>query len=135
MALEIRLSLKEVKMNTNGIMSAVRGPKLGKYAASEWLRLYRKYMPYEPRSTTIEPWVITHSEPYAHYDYEGNVRGPNIPINGGESFFSPKAPKYLTGTKLRFAKGSDHWDQKAIPTQQDKLVSAMQAFIDGGGLF
>lgn len=134
-AMEFRLRFGGAKINTDEIMHAVRGDKLGKFAAVEWLRLYRKYMPYEPRSTSIEPWLITHREPYAHYDYEGNVRGPNVPIRGGEAWFSPKAPKALTGAKLKFAKGTHHWDQKAIPTQKDKLVRAMQAFIDGGNLW
>lgn len=136
MALEIRVEYAGAKINANEIMSAVRGPKLGKFAATEWLRLYHSFMPYEPRSTEIEPWLIVHGEPYAHYDYEGNVRGPNVPINGGEAWFSPKVPKTLTGKKLVFSKGSDHWDQKAKEAgQAEKLTQAIQAFIDSGGLF
>ena len=130
-----KVGLKEVRMEADEILAKVRGPELGNFAAMEWFRLYRKYMPYEPRAFEIHPWMIRHTEPYAHYDYEGNVRGPNVPINGGEAWFSPKVPKYLTGKRLRFGKGSDHWDQKAIPTQQPKLIRAIQAFIDGGHLF
>lgn len=133
--MDFELRLHDVKVDASEVLSAVRGDKLGKFAATEWLRLYRQYMPYEPRATTVVAWKIIHSEPYAHYDYEGNVRGPNVPIRGGEAWFSPKAPKSLTGKRLVFSHGSDHWDQKAILTQQGKLVRAIQAFIDGGHLF
>lgn len=134
MALDIHFEVTECNIETEKIMDAVRHGKLGKFAATEWMRLYRRYMPYEPRAFTIEPWMIIHQEPYAHYHYEGNVRGPNIPIRNGESFFSPIAPKYLTGKRLHFAHGSDHWDEKATTTQAPKLMRALQAFIDKEGI-
>lgn len=66
------------------------------YLASEMVRLSDPYVPFRQgalkNSATIaqDGSAITYPGPYAHYQYEGKARGPNIPIiKGGQlvSFF------------------------------------------------
>lgn len=136
--MSIRFTVDTSGVNPGAIRAQVMGDKTGKFAAVEWHRLYQKYTPEDTgtmyNTVSIEPWMITHTTPYARYQYYGKVMGPNIPIDGGETFFSPTPTKALTGASLRYTKinACSHWDQAAIPTQRPKLIRALQAFIDGG---
>lgn len=126
------------KLRMDEVIDALHGEKLGKFAATEWYRLYRRYVPEDSgamyNTVSIEPWVITHTSPYAHYQYEGRTMGPSVPINGGESFFTPVSEKWYTGGSLHYKKAGAcaHWDQAAIPTEGPKLARAIQAFMQRG---
>jgi hypothetical protein len=135
----INVDINESGMKLDDIATLVSSDKLGKFAASEWLRLYKPYVPFETgalsTSVAIEPWKITHTAPYAHYQYEGMVYGPSFPLDDGARWISPKGKKkYPTGKTLRYRnpRAAAKWDQAAIPTQQQKLVEALQAFINQG---
>ena len=117
------------------------------FAATEWHRLYTPYVPMDSGSlaqqVTIEPKTITHTSPYAHYQYTGAVYGPNIPITQGGvvvGFFSkPGVPKHPTGASLTYRKNqhplaSAKWDKAAEPSQKDTLIGRLQAYVNGGGL-
>lgn len=140
--MKIHFSASKNDIKTDEILSVVRSDKFGTFAASEWLRLYKPYVPFESGAlgtkVTIEPWKITHTTPYAHYQYEGKVYGPSFPIDDGARWISPKGKKkHPTGKKLKYRnqRAAAKWDQVAITTQHQKLVDALQAFIDGGNLF
>lgn len=135
-----------VNINIQGHMNRVQGEKFWIYAASEWHRLYRPYVPFKEGilylSVNISggggSGLIEHTAAYAHYAYEGRVMGPNVPITQGGAivgFFSPVAPKHYTGGMLHFSgTGSAKWDQAAKPTQFPLLIQSMQGFVDSGAL-
>lgn len=137
------------KLRLDAVLDAVRGPKFWKYAATEWHRLYKDWVPASNQDANlysnvqIEPKTITHMAPYAHYMYMGKVYGPNLPIMAGDrpvGYFSiPNRRKKPTGKPLRYnhqfhGKASAKWDQAAKPTQMPLLVQTLQRYIDTGGL-
>ena len=70
---------------------------------------------------------IEYNTPYAHYQYEGIIYGPNIPIRDAEGnitgWYSPPN-KHPTGRKLQYhTEGTgDHWFEKAKHQHKDEWV-------------
>ena len=70
---------------------------------------------------------IEYNTPYAHYQYMGEVYGPNIPIRDAEGnitgFWSPPK-KNPTGRQLQYhtAETGDHWFEKAKEMHKDDWV-------------
>ena len=70
---------------------------------------------------------IEYNTPYAHYQYMGDVYGPNIPIRDTEGnitgWWSPPK-KHPTGRKLQYhtAGTGDHWFSKAKEMHKDEWV-------------
>lgn len=137
----------EVNIDVEKIVGMVDNDAFWSFAATEWWRLYTPYVPMDDgalsQQVTIEPKTITHTAPYAHYQYMGAVYGPNFPITeGGQivGFFSkPGAVKQPTGSSLNYRKdkhplASAKWDKAAEPSQKDALIQRLQAYVDGGGL-
>ena len=132
------------EIKKQAIKNAVQSDKLWHYAAVQWHRLYKKYVPAKNHvlnaKVTFAPGEITHNTPYAHYQYMGKVYGPNFPIMQGPKtvgFFSPtNRPKKPTGKTLKYTNplASAKWDEAAKPTELPKLVRELQNFIDKGGL-
>ena len=84
------------------------------------------YMPYQEGAMVgathiIEPGLISTNTPYAHYQYEGEIYGPNIPIRDDEGnitgWWSPpnktKTGRLLTYNKTFNPKATDHWFEHA----------------------
>lgn len=84
------------------------------FAASEWHRLYARYVPYRNgdlyNNVTIKPKEVVHNMPYASEVYSTNRRYRTRPHDLATS----------------------QWDKHAAPTQGQKLVSAMQKYVDRG---
>lgn len=146
MAITIRLDVED-RINVKGLINAVQGDKLWLFAATEWHRLYKDWVPMKNgtlySNVVFRPKEIEHMAPYAHYMYEGKVYGPNIPISEGGAitgFYSPRnRPKSPTGKSLKYSHGQHpkacaKWDQAAAPTQLPKLVDSMQGYVDQGRL-
>lgn len=73
---------------------------------------------------------ITYQGPYAHYQYEGKVYGPNY--TNGERFWSGKAPKAPTGEKLTYNGGpmrGPQWDKRMLADKSKDLERSMDAYI------
>lgn len=145
--MNITVEVSEMHIDVEGHLRKAQSDKLGTFAASEWLRLYTPYVPMETgtlaQQTVITPWQIEHTAPYAHYQYVGEVYGPNYPISENGivvGFRSPAGkPKHPMGRTLSLRKdphplASREWDKAAEPTQKSKLVSAIQRFVDSGRL-
>lgn len=73
--------------------------------------------------------------PYAHYLYEGNVYGPNIPIieNGViVGWFSiPNMPKSPTGRSMNYStekhpRATAHWDEVMMQEQGDEFTKDVE---------
>lgn len=106
----------ECKINIPKHMQKVRSDPFWTFAASEWHRLYQPWVPMDTgalsQTVRITPKVIEHTVPYAHRMYEGN--------------FHFRKDKHVLATS--------HWDKAAKPTQESKLINAMQGYIDSGRL-
>ena len=88
--------------------------------------------------TGIGTGLLTYEVPYAHYQYYGEVYGPNIPLfdDAGTltGFFSPKGEtKHPTGRKLQYnteknALAGPFWFERAKADNRQKwLNTAMEA--------
>lgn len=146
--MDIKITVGDVNIDIRGIVDrAENDSAFWTYAATEWHRLYKDYVPMSEgvlyNQVSISPKQIEHTAPYAHYQYEGRVYGPNIPIMEGEratGFFSqPNRAKRPTGKSLKYnqqyhPKAGPKWDKAAAPTQAPKLAQAMQSYIDQGRL-
>ena len=75
------------------------------------------------------------SVPYAHYQYTGEVYGPNIPIieNGIiVGWFSPKnKPKHPTGRPINYStemhpKATSHWDQAMMRDEGEEFCKDVE---------
>ena len=104
----------EARIDEQAIAEKLRSDGLWLHAAQTWHRLYE---PYVPRDTgrlygdvRISPGQIEHLAPYAAYVYGGSFSAGS----GGAA--------------------SRAWDRAAETTQKPKLVAAMQAYVDAGGL-
>lgn len=81
---------------------------------------------------------ITYASPYAHYQWEGELYGPNYPItDGGEivGFYSPphKTPtgKRLQHSDFRHPLATDHWDKAMMTARKDDLAKAYENHLKG----
>lgn len=104
----------EVRIDAQGILEKLRSDELWLHAAQTWHGLYAPYVPRDTgrlyEDVRISPGQIEHLAPYAAYVYGGS-----FPADSG-------------------GVASRAWDRAAEPTQKPKLVAAMQAYVDAGGL-
>lgn len=74
---------------------------------------------------------IEYNTPYAHYQYEGIVYGPNIPIRDAEGnitgWYSPPS-KQPTGRPLTYhtAGTGDHWFEKAKAQHKQEWIDLVK---------
>ena len=79
---------------------------------------------------------VTYNSPYAHYQWEGEVYGPNYPIkDGGEimGYYSPPH-KTPTGRRLeyntfRHPLATDHWDKAMMVARKDDLAKTYEEYL------
>lgn len=81
---------------------------------------------------------IEWNTPYAHYQYEGEIYGPNIPIKDSAGnvtgWFSPKGKKKNpTGMPITYhpegTERGDHWFEKAKKQHKDDWVRLVRETI------
>ena len=91
----------------------------GLYAATQWHRLYTKFVPWDTGSladhVTFAPFEITHNEPYAGYQYYGARQ------DGSHAVQNYSRDKH--------GLASSHWDDAAVPTQKEKLERSLTKFL------
>ncbi len=83
-----------------------------------------------------EHGYVTYNSPYAHYQYMGEVYGPNIPIFDGDTlmgFWSPPHKK-PTGRKLQYNTfihplATDHWDKAMMTARKRDLVKSYAEYL------
>lgn len=109
------------------------------------LRRIKKYMPFRTgityKLTVIQtdirkPEIVTDT-PYAHYLFEGEVWGPNLPRRENGvivGWWSPKV-KHPTGRKLEYDKTKNpqagpRWDKALSAAEGDALRADLQRYID-----
>ena len=78
---------------------------------------------------------VHYTQPYAHYQYTGEVYGPNIPFEDEDGFIywrSPKGKKkYPTGRQLQYSKqvhpkASKEWDKAMMATRGEEFTEAVK---------
>lgn len=80
---------------------------------------------------------VLYPQPYAHYQYEGKVMGPNVPLTeGGQvvGFFSPRAPKHYTGGGLQYHGAptrGPYWDKRMMADRRTDVVDAFAGYVGG----
>lgn len=112
-----------------------------------WLEIYNEY------ARAINPWVpmdegvlsqsvqvssdgLTYPGPYAHYQYIGEIYGPNIPIyEDGEivGWWSPP-DKYPTGRPMEHGRekhplASSRWDEAAMEVIGDQFAAQVASIL------
>lgn len=143
--MKIKVDIDTSGVNRRKLIHRINNDEgLWTFAATEWHRLYKKYVPFESgalRDTVvIRPKEIEHTVPYAHYQYEGVVYSPSFPITENgiiTGFFSKRnTAKKKTHRLLTYknALASRKWDKKAKSTQKTALIEAVQGYIDSGRL-
>lgn len=102
-----------------------------------------RYMPYQTGmlSTKLKriksPTEIEVNAPYAHYQYMGEVYGPNIPrIENGQivGWWSPPI-KHRTGRRLDQTRGKNkqagpYWERRLMAAEGRAIVADLQKYID-----
>ena len=142
-----------IKFDWNGSMDQIAEKKLGGKLGMLFLATTAaRFMdPYVPADNLVlaqdvditadqDAGYVTYNSPYAHYQYMGEVYGPNIPIFDGEElmgFWSPphKAP---TGKKLKHNTfihplATNHWDQAMMTAKKDDLAKSYEEYLKLGG--
>lgn len=114
------------------------------FLANEAARFMNPYVPADnmvlsQNLTVTADWNAGHvkyNSPYAHYQYIGEVYGPNYPItDGGEvmGFYSPPH-KTPTGAKLEYSDfrhplATDHWDKAMMTARRDDLAKSYENYL------
>ena len=115
--------------------------------ANEAKRLMNPYVPADNLvlaqnvqiSADEECGHVLYNSPYAHYQWAGEVYGPNYPIkDGGEvaGWYSPPH-KTPTGRKLEYSTfrhplATSHWDEAMKVAWMDDLIRAYENYLKGG---
>lgn len=118
----------KVDINTAEILRArgMGGDNRGQvYLASEVKRLSDPYVPMQQgllKNTAVvsaDGKTITYGQPYAHYQYYGEV-------------MAGRAPKQYTGEKLTYHGApmrGPRWDKRMLADKSDELVRNIQTYI------
>lgn len=116
------------------------------FLANECKRLMDPYVPAQNLilaqnvSVYVEGGVgkVHYLSPYAHYQYEGEVYGPNYPVRENGEIVGWKSPphKSPTGRKLKYSTfrhplATDHWDQAMLTARKDDIVAAYKRWLKG----
>lgn len=83
--------------------------------------------------------IVHYLSPYAHYQYVGEVYGPNYPIMDGKKvmgYYSPPK-KQPTGKKLKYRKSphplaTSEWDKAMKTARGDDLAKAYEDYLRSG---
>ncbi len=103
------------------------------------------YMPFQQGAMVdathiIEPGLISTNTPYAHYQYMGDVYGPNIPIRNDDGiitgWWSPPN-KTKTERKLQYDKtfnpeATDHWFEHAKQEHGEQWLDLVRKEVGKG---
>ena len=106
-----------------------------KYLASEVKRFSDPYTPMQQgilQKATIaaDGSSITYTAPYAHYQWEGIVYGPNY--TNGERFWSGKAPKTPTGKPISYSGApmrGKQWTLRMLADKSEDVKRSLDAYI------
>lgn len=134
------------KINTNALQSRIQDAVIDSRTGTAVHNLLAKmcdpYVPFleGPLSQTVEVYhdKIRYTQPYARYQYYGEVYGPNIPIvQDGMivGWFSPPGQKkHPTGRAINYSKdkhplSSSFWDKAMLKDKGDEFNEQVKAIL------
>lgn len=136
----MRVKVK-VDFNTSKILAS-RGlggtNEVRKYLASEVVSQSHKYTPFQQGLLANSAQIaadgsqIVYPGPYAHYQWVGEVYGPNY--TNGERFWSG-APKNPTGRKLTYSGGpmrGPRWTERMLADKRAEIEKNVENYIKKG---
>lgn len=141
MSLKLKLRPKEKIKERLGINESGRVQKFFTHTCRVHMD---KYVPFDNGNLALRVWEESKSlhylSPYAHYQYEGRVMGPNVPIKRDGiivGWFSPIKPKYYTGQAINYntdkhSLAGPHWDKRMWSAEKDKVIQELQDYIKRG---
>lgn len=141
MALEVRINISDALRRLR--KAAEPDDRLMLYAHTRLAAYCQPYVPMQTgtlaNTVEITPTHIEYTAPYAHYQYMGEVYGPNIPIHDAQGrltgwFSPPGRAKHPTGRELTYSHelhplATDHWDQAAMQARGDDLTGEIASYI------
>ena len=119
----------KIDINVDKILSerGLNNGKVQKYLASEVVRLSDKYVPFQQgalknqRTIASDGSQIVYTQPYAHYQYYGQVMGG-------------RAPKHYTGDSLTYngapMRGA-RWTERMMADKRDEIVKNVEKYVGG----
>lgn len=135
-------------MPLNQVVEEALGGSAGRlFLANEAKRLMDPYVPADnlilAQNVRVyaegENSVVHYLSPYAHYQYMGEVYGPNYPIKEGGIIVGWCSPSHKTPTgkkikhsKFRHPLATSEWDKAMMTARKDDLAKAYQRYLNGG---
>lgn len=141
MSLKLKLRPKEKIKERLGINESGKAQKFFTHTCRVHMD---KYVPFDNGNLALRVWEepksLHYLSPYAHYQYEGRVMGPNVPIKRDGivvGWFSPIKPKYYTGQAINYntdkhSLAGPHWDKRMWSAEKDKVIQELQDYIKRG---
>ena len=135
----------------NGALDVIAKEKAGgregmEFLASEAERLMDPYVPADSLmlaqnvriSADEEKGSVTYQSPYAHYQYGGEVYGPNYPIMDDREVMGWYSPPFKTptGQKLQYSTfrhplATSHWDRAMLTARTQDLLRSYENYLKG----
>ena len=128
----------QIRVTSNVHLKAPGRVKMQRYLAD---RVWMRCDPYVPMSSgvlknnvsiNLDGGMLTYNGPYAHYQYVGQVMGPNIKTKRGWRSMAKKGGKHYTGRAISYSgapmRGS-YWDKRMMADHRGDLVQDMQAYV------
>ena len=91
-------------------------------------------------TSTANHGEITYNSPYANYQYEGEVYGPNYPVYKNGELIGFKSPphKEPTGRKLQYSKfrhplATSHWDKAMWAARKRDVTTSFENYLRNRG--
>lgn len=143
--MQIKFEFDGVTSTVIKIEGAVKADRqMKRFANTQLARYCEPFVPASAQKMLSAPVAITedyvqYRGPYGHYQYEGVIYGPNIPIMEDGvlvGFFSPpNKPKVKTDQKLQYShdvhpQAQSHWDKAAMLRHKDDLESDIGNYIE-----
>lgn len=113
---------------------------LRKYLAARVKARCDPYVPYQQgilkdtSHISQDGTEIVYNQPYAHYQYEGKVMGPNVLTKKGWRSMAGKGEKYYTGKTLTYNHApmrGDHWDKRMMADHAGDVEKDVAAYLGG----
>ena len=113
MAVRVRVTMQ----NPHQTISHILDDDVGRFTAETWANIFKKYVPMETGMLSdtyiTEPWKITYTQPYSHYQWQG-VSKSGHPLNYNKE-------KHPLATK--------EWEKVAERNRKSEVARAITEYI------
>lgn len=128
------MSVKVKLDNPKKIMNRILNDKVGVFTAETWAKYFSRYTPKESgmlgQTYTTEPYKVTYTSIYAHFQHEGKV----MVDDRGSTWAKLRQSKHYIDRKLTYSKeknpqATDHWEELAKKNHKREVAQEITAFI------